>query len=161
MRKPFPLHHALQRLIDRAPKGLMAFLSVGVTGLAVHTGVFTVLFHLGVEKPLAWLCALAVATVLTWTLNRRLTFAASGRKRASEAFRYVLVTAVAQGVSFGVFLAAGRLAPWLPASLALIGGAVVATLFSYTGQRFFTFAAPQGLTPKTADALAVPEIPVI
>ena len=142
----------------RAPKGLAAFLSVGVTGLAVHTGVFTVLFHAGNDKRLSWICALAVATAITWTLNRRLTFAASGRSRRSEALRYILVTAVAQGVSFAVFMLAGRVVAWLPASMAVIVGAGVATVFSYTGQRFFTFAAP-----KAAAAVlpASPEIPII
>lgn len=134
----------------------MAFLSVGVTGLAVHTGIFTLLYHVGVESNAAWLCALAAATLLTWTLNRKLTFAASGRKRGAEALRYVLVTAVAQGVSFGVFLAAGRFLPFMPATLDVPLGAAVATIFSYTGQRFFTFA-----TPKSADELAIPEMPVI
>ena len=77
-----------QRLIARAPKGLAAFLSVGVAGLALHTGVFTVLFHMGVDKRVAWLIALAVATTLTWTLNRKLTFEATGRKRSIEVARY-------------------------------------------------------------------------
>ena len=153
MPKPFPLPTPAQRLLDRAPKGLAAFLSVGVSGLAAHTALFTLLWRAGVDKRLAWLAALVVATALTWTLNRRLTFAASGRRRASEALRYVLVTAVAQGVSFGVFMLTGRLLPAFPPSLAVMVGAGVATLFSYTGQRFFTFAAP---TP----AAVPPEVPV-
>jgi putative flippase GtrA len=157
MPNPIRLPTPAQRLLDRAPKGLVAFLSVGVTGLAAHTALFTGLYHLGIDQRAAWLCALAAATVLTWTLNRRLTFAGSGRKRTSEAFRYVLVTAVAQGVSFGVFLLTRETLPRFPASLALIGGAVVATLFSYTGQRFFTFAAPKA----QGDLGPIPEIPVI
>ena len=158
MPKRFNLPTPVRRLVARAPKGLTAFLSVGVTGLAVHTGVFTLLFHAGNDKRVAWLCALAVATALTWTLNRKLTFTASGRKPHDEALRYALVTLVAQGVSFSVFLSAGRFAPWLPASLAVIVGAATATLFSYSGQRFFTFAAPKA----AAEVLpAVPEIPII
>ena len=87
--------------------------------------------------------ALGVATTVTWTLNRRLSFAASGRTRGAEAARYLIVTALAQGISFCTFLLTGQIVPWLPASLAVVVGAGVATLFSYTGQRFFTFAAPR------------------
>ena len=84
-----------------------------------------------------------MATVVTWTLNRRLTFAPSGRSRLAEGVRYIVVTVVAQGVSYGVFLGLGQAAPHLSRTLALIVGAGVATVFSYTGQRFFTFAAPR------------------
>jgi putative flippase GtrA len=151
-----PLQPLAKRLIARAPKGLGGFLAVGVAGLALHTGVFTALFHLGLDKRVAWLCALCVATLLTWTLNRKLTFEATGRRRSIEVARYALVTVVAQGVSFSVFLLSGRVAPWLPASLCVIVGAAVATLFSYTGQRFFTFAAP-----RTPDGeVIVTDIPV-
>jgi putative flippase GtrA len=135
----------VQALTARAPKGLIRFLSVGMVGLATHTGIFTLLFHLGLAKSPAWLCGLAAGTVVTWQLNRRMTFAASGRRRSSEAVRYILVTAVAQAVSFGVFRSICALEPGVSPTLALIFGAVVATLFSYSGQRFFTFAAPKSV----------------
>ena len=127
-----------------APKSLLRFLGVGVTGLAVHTALFTLQFHvLGVGDKTAWWVALLVATAVTWTLNRRMTFAPSGRGRVAEIARYVLVTAVAQGISYSVFLGLGGFAPHLPRAIAVIAGSGVATLFSYTGQRFFTFAAPK------------------
>ena len=156
MPKRFPLPTPVQRLMARAPKGAVAFLSVGVSGLAVHTALFTALFHLNLGDKLSWWLALCAATVVTWTLNRRLTFAPSGRGRVAEAVRYVLVTAVAQGVSYGVFLGLGVAAPHLPRPLALIVGAGVATLFSYTGQRFFTFAAPRTLAGEPV----ISDIPV-
>jgi putative flippase GtrA len=176
MPKPFPLHHSAQRLIARAPKGLVAFLSVGVTGLAVHMALVGLLSHLfmaaglgGAQttvhmaheprfnpaQSLAWWIALAVATFVTWRLNRRFTFASSGRASGSEIRRYILVTLVAQGISFSVFTMVGAFFAWFPPSLAVLPGAVVATLFSYTGQRFFTFSAPN------VEAAVVPEIPVI
>lgn len=185
MPKPFPLptpaqRRVAQRLAARAPKGLVAFLSVGVTGLAIHMalvgvlsrlfaalglGVTPVALRLGAGAPLtmqlnagqslAWWLALTVATFFTWRLNRLFTFAASGRASGSEIRRYILVTLVSQGISFSVFTLVGAFLSWFPASLAVLPGAVVATLFSYTGQRFFTFAAPN------VEAVAVPEIPVI
>jgi putative flippase GtrA len=131
------------RLSQRIPQGLVRFLSVGMVGLATHTGVFTLLYRLGVAKSPAWFAGLALGTLVTWQLNRRLTFTASGRRRRAEVTRYALVTAVAQGVSFGVFHAVGAFAPAVPAPIALMIGAAIATLFSYSGQRFFTFAPPR------------------
>ena len=181
MPNPFQLPTPVQRLVDRAPKGLAAFLSVGVSGLAIHMTLVGLLSHLftgmglgvssmavrlvsgaapalmqvNLAQSLAWWIALCVATVFTWRLNRLFTFAASGRASGSEIWRYVLVTLVSQGISFGVFTLVGAYMSWFPASLAVLPGAVVATLFSYTGQRFFTFAAPN------VEAAVVPEIPVI
>ncbi len=177
MPNPFPLPTPARRLLERAPKGLAAFLSVGVTGLAVHMALVGVLsrviaagfgagavavrlgrepaFSFNPSQSLAWWTALAVATFVTWRLNRRFTFASAGRASASEIRRYIGVTLVAQGVSFSVFTLVGAFAAWFPPSLAVLPGAVVATLFSYTGQRFFTFAAPN------VEAAVIPEIPVI
>src|ERR1700734_3368448 len=90
---------ALKRLFSLIPRGMFRFLSVGVTGLAVHSLLFTVLFHRRLGEHVSWWIALCVATLVTWTLNRRLTFAPSGRGRWAEIARYALVTAVAQGIS--------------------------------------------------------------
>jgi putative flippase GtrA len=147
----------LGRLLARAPKGALRFLSVGVTGLAVHTLLFTALFKLaGLGDKASWWIALIVATAITWSLNRRVTFGPSGRGHMAEIVRYTLVTAVAQGISYSVFLGLGSVAPHLPRTIALIVGAGVATIFSYTGQRFFTFAAPK--TP--AGEPVISDIPV-
>jgi putative flippase GtrA len=138
------LSAALQRGAARIgvvlPRSLFRFLGVGLVGLAVQTGVFSVQFRLGVEKSLAWLIGMLTATVVTWALNRRLTFGASGRRRRHEALRYLVVTAVAQSFSFAVFHSLLSFAPVIPPSIDVIIGAVAATAFSYTGQRFFTFA---------------------
>ena len=140
------------------PKALFRFLSVGITGLAVHTALFTLQLHVfGVSEKAAWWVALLIATSVTWTLNRRLTFQPSGRGRGAEIARYILVTAVAQGISYSVFLGLGDLAPHLPRAIALIAGSGVATIFSYTGQRFFTFAAPK----TVAGEPIITDIPVV
>jgi putative flippase GtrA len=123
------------------PKGLIRFLGVGMAGLATQTGVFTLLFRLGLNASWAWFAGLVIATTVTWALNRRFTFAATGRSRRAEIGRYALVTAVAQSVSFATFHAALAVAKIIPPEIDVIVGAVVATLFSYTGQRFFTFSA--------------------
>ena len=133
----------LRRLAALAPKGSVAFLAVGVVGLAVDMAVFTALHAAGLDKAVARAISLSVATVVTWLLNRRVTFAATGRARHREAGRYMIVTAFAQGISFISFLAICSAFPRLAPQIALFVGAVIATLFSYSGQRFFTFAPPR------------------
>jgi putative flippase GtrA len=150
------------------PRGLHKFLGVGLVGLIVHTGVFTLLYKLdatpliegvhrligdgwlytqiramNAEHSFAWLIGLITATSITWTLNRKLTFAKTGRKLHEEAFRYIVVTIVSQTVAFLVFHGLVELAKWIPAPIDVIVGAGVATIFSYAGQRFFTFAPPR------------------
>jgi len=134
------LQRGAARLSAPLPTGLVRFLGVGLTGLAVQTMVFTVLFRLGADKSLAWLVGMVLATGVTWALNRRFTFGSSGRRRRHEFLRYMLVTAVAQSVSFALFHGFLAFAPMIPPPIDVILGAVIATVFSYTGQRFFTFA---------------------
>lgn len=122
------------------PATLVSFLGVGMTGLAVNLAVLVALEKLHAPFPVALGVALIVATGVTWILNRRITFAASGRKAHHEAIRYFAVAAVAQGVNYAVALAVAAAVPHLPHVVDAVIGAVVATLFSYTGQRFFTFA---------------------
>jgi putative flippase GtrA len=138
-----------------------------MVGLASHTIVFTLVFKLSAERSAAWFAGLVIATLVTWQLNRRLTFVATGRPKRAEVTRYALVTAVAQSVSYTAFLLTCTFAPKIPPSIAVIVGAVVATLFSYTGQRFFTFAphkvrptpsSPEALRPESTP---IQEVPVV
>src|ERR1043165_3270065 len=91
-------------LVEWLPRPLR-FLAVGGIGLTPDLCVFTLIIT-GVHHPLAVrVVSLAVATVVTWRLNRALTFDRSGRQPADEALRYAAVTAVAQGTSYLVFAA--------------------------------------------------------
>jgi putative flippase GtrA len=83
--------------------------------------------------------SLAVATLVTWRLNRALTFDHSGRRPADEAMRYAIVAASAQGVSYAVF-AALVVTVFAPTpQLAVIVGAAAGALVSYSGQKLFAF----------------------
>ncbi len=132
---------SLERMQALAPKGLVRFLSIGLIGLAVDSAVFAAMFYLAhFDKASARAVAMPIATCVTWLLNRRLTFEATGRTKRHEISRYAVVTLLAQGISYGVFLAVCTMLPKLPPNIALVVGAVVAAGFSYSGQRFFTFA---------------------
>ena len=146
-----------ERLGLPIPKSLLLFVGVGLAGLAVHTGVFSLLFRSRwLNYSEAWLTALVTATIVTWSLNRRFTFAGTGRHGGWEIVRYALVTALAQSVSFGVSKGMLSLIPHLAPEIAVISGAVAATAFSYTGQRFFTFAPA-----RAVEVIAVGDTPVL
>src|SRR5262245_64233671 len=92
----------LRRLVERLPRPLR-FLGVGGIGLATDLLVFTALILHWPHPLAARVISLACATVVTWRLNRALTFDRSGRMQAEEAMRYLGVTDVAQGESYAVF----------------------------------------------------------
>ncbi len=137
------------RLLLRVPDGLFRFLGVGFGGLAVDQSVLWVSEHLGVPFAAARALAIFVATVFTYVLNRRFTFPDSGRSVAMEALRYFGVAFAAQSVNYGVSVLIWSQMPALPHPLIAFIGAVVATVFSYSGQRFFTFAPkPKASSPR-------------
>ncbi|MFL9827600.1 GtrA family protein [Rhodoplanes sp. SY1] len=126
-------------LIERLPRPLR-FLGVGGVGLLTDLAVFTAIpQHL--DHPLTVrLVSLAVATLVTWRLNRLVTFERSGRRQHAEAMRYAVVTLVAQGTSYGVFaLLVLTLLGALPQAATVIGAAIAAVV-SYNGHRLYAFA---------------------
>ena len=116
------------------------FLLVGLVGLATDATAFAILARAGFGEPWARALSLALATVVTWRLNRRFTFRASGRPVAEEAARYVAVALAAQGFNWSLFLLLRTAVPQAPALAALVASAVCAAGFSFAGQRALTFS---------------------
>jgi putative flippase GtrA len=129
----------VRSLAERVPRPLR-FIAVGGIGLVTDLSVFTLVVAY-VPSPLAVrLLSLAVATVVTWRLNRAFTFARSDRAQHEEAVRYAIVTAVAQGTSYAIFaVLVLTVLGWLPQA-ALMCGAAGAAVVSYNGHRLFAFA---------------------
>jgi putative flippase GtrA len=115
------------------------FLGVGVAGLATDTAVFTLLHDEGASRAAARAASLLLATGVTWSLNRWLTFHRSGRAAAHELGRYALVALIAQGFNYCLFLALSALFPAVVPQLLILVSAICATAISYSGQRLFTF----------------------
>src|SRR4051812_15562070 len=129
----------LRTLAERLPRSFR-FLGVGASGLTVDVCVFTILIGYEPRPLLMRLASLGLATLVTWRLNRALTFDPSNRHPGEEAMRYAAVTAVSQGASYAVFAALVLTAfAWLPQA-ALFIGAVVGALVGYNGHRLFAFA---------------------
>jgi putative flippase GtrA len=141
----------LRRLADRLPRPLR-FLGVGAIGLLTDLSVFTAI-PAHVDRPLlVRLASLGVATLVTWRLNRALTFDRSGRRPFEEAARYAGVTALSQGTSYAVFaVLVLTVFGWMPQA-ALIAGAAVAAVVAYNGHRLFAFAPVRGQRPAPSGA---------
>jgi putative flippase GtrA len=118
----------------------LRFVAVGSLGLATNIAVFTIVWMLGVPSLTAGLLALVTATLLTWRLNRAFTFDRTGRPQREEAMRYAVVTAVAQGTSYAVFVVLALTVLVRLPQAAIVAGAAVGALISYNGHRLFAFA---------------------
>jgi putative flippase GtrA len=129
----------VRALAERLPRPLR-FIAVGGIGLVTDLCVFTVIVAYFPSPLAVRLVSLAVATIVTWRLNRALTFARSDRAQHEEAMRYAIVTAVAQGTSYAIFaVLVLTVLGGLPQA-ALLCGAAVAAFVSYNGHRLFAFA---------------------
>jgi len=116
------------------------FLGVGAVGLTVDLCVFTLLIGHTPQPLLVRLFSLAAATLVTWRLNRALTFDNSGRRQHDEALRYASVTVVAQGTSYAVFAALVLTVLGSLPQLAIVMGAAGGAFVAYNGHRLFAFA---------------------
>jgi putative flippase GtrA len=135
-------HDPVRRLVEVLPRPLR-FLGVGGLGLITDLAIFTLILAHSPHPLLARLVSLAVATLLTWRLNRALTFDHSGRRPAEEAMRYAAVAAAAQAVSYAVFAALVVTVLAAMPQLAVVIGAATGALVSYSGQALFAFRPHQ------------------
>jgi putative flippase GtrA len=140
---PGPAEDRLRRLAARLPQ-TVRFLAVGSIGLLTDLAVFSIVVGAGIHPLAARIASLSVATLMTWRLNRALTFDASGRQQGEEALRYAVVTVTAQGTNYVVFAALVITALAEVPRAALLAGAAVGALLSYAGHRMFSFAPRRG-----------------
>ena len=137
--------HRLAALLPRP----LRFLGAGAIGLTTDIVVFTGTMAFWPYPLLARILSLAVATLVTWRLNRALTFDRSGRYQSDEAMRYIAVTAVSQGTSYAIFavLVLTVLAPF--PQLAVLPGAVIGAFVAYNGHRLIAFRPPKATSPTS------------
>jgi putative flippase GtrA len=131
-------HDPVRRLVEVLPRPLR-FLGVGGLGLITDLAVFTLVIAHWAHPLLARLVSLAVATLVTWRLNRAVTFDRSGRRPAQEAMRYAAVAASAQTMSYAVFAVLVVTVLAAMPQLAVLIGAAAGALISYSGQALFAF----------------------
>lgn len=117
----------------------LRILGVGGLGLITDLAIFTLVVAHGLNPLGARLISLPLATLVTWRLNRALTFDRSGRRTADEVMRYAAVVTAAQAVSYGVFAVLVVTLLAAAPQFAVIAGAAAGALLSYSGQALFAF----------------------
>ena len=113
----------------------------------IDIGVMQGLMLAGVSPLAARAVSIPFAMFCAWQLNRRFTFAASGRSHADEGTRYAAVAIAAALVNYGVFAAiVSLIAPPIPylapywESLAAMVGVAVSMWVSFFGLQAFAFS---------------------
>ena len=129
----------LRALAEYLPRPFR-FLAVGAVGLTTDICVFTLLMSVSPRPLVMRVFSLAVATLVTWRLNRALTFDQSRRHQGDEALRYMAVTAASQGTSYAVFAALVLTVLGALPQAAIIIGAATGAAVAYNGHRLFAFA---------------------
>lgn len=120
---------------------LLRFLTFGGLGFVVDAGTLVTLHDgFGVGPYSARCVAILLATLLTWRLNRALTFGASRHGQAGEGLRYAFVAAVAAGVNWLVYAGAVYLFG-LPPLIALPLGVIAAMSVTFTGYDRLVFGS--------------------
>jgi putative flippase GtrA len=119
---------------------LARFLVIGTAGLVTDVGIFTIVAAFGLHPLVARGISLVIATLVTWRFNRALTFEATGRRQHDEAIRYAIVTAIAQGTSYGVFAVLVLTVLASVPQVAILIGSAIGALVSYKGHRLLSFA---------------------
>ena len=79
------------------------FLIVGSIGFVLDAGLLFLLIQFGFSPVLARIPAISTAVIVTWLLNRQLTFRVDAPKSHAEALRYIVVAAVSALLNFAVY----------------------------------------------------------
>jgi putative flippase GtrA len=123
------------------------FVLAGGLALTTDGSILELLMHFGWNPLVARPISIAVAMVVSWLINRRVTFGVAEPPSLSEFGRFAAVSWTAQAVNYTVFSAIMLAVKSTPALIALVIASLVAMFFSYLGFRHAVFARLRG--PKS------------
>lgn len=119
---------------------IVRFLCVGAVGFFADAAMLALLTSiLGIEPLIARCLSIAFALMVTWLLNRTLTFGSSSRGMAIEGARYGGVGVATSLFNYAIYAALLLAAPATPPLVALVVASAAATLLSYLGYSRFVF----------------------
>jgi putative flippase GtrA len=131
------------RRYPRQTRQLLAYVLAGGLTAVAHYGVLVALVELAQVDPVpATLAGFVVGAVVSYTLNRWMTFEAT-RSHAQASWRFGLIAVGGFGLTWALMhLLVTRLAlPYLPMQFVTTGFVMV---FSFLGHKFFSFADRSG-----------------
>ncbi|MEL7232390.1 MAG: GtrA family protein [Pseudomonadota bacterium] len=118
---------------------LIRFGLVGGTGFVVDAGLTIGLQSAGLDIFSSRLIAIALAMLVTWRLNRSLTFGASTTSQVSEGWRYICIAVLAAAINYAVYIALMLTIPWMFTLLAVALATGVSMVVSYLGYNHWVF----------------------
>ncbi len=134
---------ALEGRINRSHaetlKRLSRFGLVGGLGFIVDAGLTITLIKLGLSPFSSRLIAMALATLVTWRLNRAITFDRSNVNPTAEGLRYSVVALVAALANYSLFVVLVLTVPTILPVFAIASATGFSMLISYLGFAHFTF----------------------
>lgn len=120
------------------------FVLAGLLALSADGLVLGTLMHAGWHPLAARPLAIAIAMIVSWLVNRRITFAVPGRPSWREYTRFAAVAWSSQALNYVVFGVILIARPAASPLLALVFASIVAMFVSYFGYRYGVFSNPRG-----------------
>ncbi len=125
----------------RNSRTFLAFCLVGLSGVFVNLGTFTVLYRWGINQFIASPIAIEISILTNFALNNALTF--NGRNIRDglwlKAFKFNLVSLTSLIVSYGAFVFLSLAFPEVAPQYHQLGGIVPGTLVNYFFNSRWTF----------------------
>ena len=116
------------------------FITAGIAALAADVLLLWFLSDpLGLSPFVARLFSISAAMVVSWLINRRITFAVTTPATVQEFASFATVSWVAQIVNYAVFAVILLIRPATWPVAAVAGASLVAMFVSYAGFRFGVF----------------------
>jgi dolichol-phosphate mannosyltransferase len=122
-------------------KTFLKFSTVGISGLLVNLGSFSLLLAMGLNKYLASPIAIEISIITNFLLNNAWTFS---HRDTVDAFhlkglKFNIVSLAALGVSYGTFVLLSLLFPAVAPQVHQAIGVIPATLINYLLNSYWTF----------------------
>lgn len=115
------------------------FALVGGLGFVADSCFTLSLIHRGIDPYTARVFAIALAMMVTWRLNRALTFGLSGSSQASEGVRYFSVAIIAAVLNYAIYVGLLLLVPVISPLIAIVIAIGAVTMLSFAGYRSLVF----------------------
>jgi dolichol-phosphate mannosyltransferase len=142
----------------RGLETFIRFCMVGLSGVVVNLGLFSILHASGLSKYVASPLAIEASILWNFTLNHKWTFAQrqNQRRTAIKGLQFNLVSLISLGISFGTFVLLSHLFPEGSPHLFQVCGIIPATAVNYFLNSYWTFvdrgAAPAEVPPASEAA---------
>lgn len=124
---------------------LAGFVLAGGTAFLTDVGVYELLASvLGAPALIARALSILTAMIVSWLINRTITFPMPDPPRIAEFLHFAALALVASLVNYGVFAVLLWLVPGLWAPAAILVSSLAAMILAYVNMRFSVFRQHDG-----------------